>query len=195
MPAADPEPPSAAPATPALELLLEIDADAGDVDGETGRDAAPAWLPDHAFLLDWSRHALAATLGDETPPSRAELSIRLVGAGTMRALNRRWRDRDAPTNVLSFPSGLPALVDADGGEDALLALGDIALCPAVVGEEARAQGKPPAAHWAHLVVHGVLHLRGHDHENDDDARRMEALETRLLSMRDLPDPYADRALR
>ena len=192
MPAADPEPPSAVRAGPALELLLDVDADAAD--GAAGDGDGPRWLPDRAFLLDWARHALAATFDDDAPPARVELSVRLVGARTMRSLNRDWRDRDAPTNVLSFPSGLPALAGVDG-EDGLLALGDIALCPAVVSEEARAQGKAEAAHWAHLVVHGVLHLRGHDHERDDEARLMEALETRLLSMRDLPDPHADGAPR
>ena len=218
MPADDPEPPPLA----ALELLLEVDEDAAEP--RPGEEGA-CWLPDAAFLLDWARHALSATLADGAGASSArhELSVRLVASSTMRALNRDWRGRDAPTNVLSFPAELPPLlpidaddaddgadpsvegdgvrdVGADGAEDggadadgpassALLALGDLALCPAVIDAEARSQGKPPSAHWAHLVVHGVLHLRGFDHEDGPAAEAMESLEIRLLSMRQIPDPY------
>ena len=185
MPAADPEPPSTGPR---LELLLDVD------EGTSGE------LPAHAFLADWASHALDGALASEVRTgwsgagaARAELSVRLLDVDAMRALNRDWRGRDAPTNVLSFPSDLPPLGRDDAvGDGTLLALGDVALCPAVVEEEARAQGKRPNDHWAHLVVHGVLHLCGLDHESDDDARIMEALETRLLAARDLPDPYGDR---
>ena len=179
MPGADPEPPAPA-AAPALELLLERDV-------PPAADGADA-VPDHAFLHGWAAHALGATFPDSPPPARAELSTRLVDEATMRALNREWRGRDAPTNVLSFPAGLPPLDDGDG---ALLVLGDLVLCPAVVAAEARARGVPAADHWAHLVVHGVLHLRGHDHESDAEAHAMESLETRLLAARGLPDPYAE----
>ena len=197
MPAADPEPPSAGPR---LELLLDVD------DGVRGE------LPPHAFLADWAGRALDGALASDVRTgwsgagaARAELSVRLLDVDAMRALNRDWRGRDAPTNVLSFPSDLPPLAtggatgdgtsdgdDAADGDGTLLALGDVALCPTVVEEEARVQGKPVADHWAHLVVHGVLHLCGLDHESDDDARIMEGLETRLLAARDLPDPYGDR---
>mgnify|MGYP000152860413 CR=1 FL=1 len=181
MPTADPEPPS-------LELLLETDDDA--FGGEPDDGPRGSWRPGRAFLLDWARHALGATLEADAPFARAELSVRLVGEESMRALNRGWRDRDAPTNVLSFPSGLPVLTGGDAGECGLLVLGDLALCPSVIAAEARAQGKRPSDHWAHLVVHGVLHLRGLDHEERDEALIMETLETRLLSARDRPDPYA-----
>ena len=106
-------------------------------------------------------------------------------------LNREWRERDRPTNVLSFPAELPALPLAGGGS--MRVLGDLAFCPAVIAREAREQGKPLEAHWAHLVVHGVLHLRGLDHEAESEACAMEALERRVLARHGIPDPYLVRA--
>jgi len=93
-----------------------------------------------------------------------------------RKLNFTYRKRNRPTNVLSFPYG-------KGG-------GDVVLCHPVIAREARAQGKSLAAHYAHLVVHGILHLRGYDHEKKRDARRMEAREVRLLRRLGFADPYA-----
>ena len=197
-----------------LELSLAVDRDASS--------DARAWLPSRPFLLDWAVRALesrldpptpagrgsvaepsipatghaapvpsvARNVSDNLPGTRYELSVRLVSAVTMRALNREWRGRDRATNVLSFPAGLPALPLEGGG--AVHVLGDIALCPEVIAREAHEQGKSPEAHWAHLVVHGVLHLRGLDHEEEGEAAAMEALESRLLSMRDIPDPYGVR---
>ena len=97
-----------------------------------------------------------------------------VGRREARAINRRWRGKDYAPNVLSFPVALPA-----GVASALL--GDLVICAPVVAAEARAQGKAPAAHWAHMVVHGVLHLLGHDHMKKPDAARMERLERRILA--------------
>lgn len=171
-----------------LVVLLEVDEDAA-VDG---------WLPDRRFVADWTARALAAVVTDGAGAELAhELSVRLVGEGTMRALNRDWRGRDRPTNVLSFPAGLPPLdaalaagVAAPAADaSATLALGDIALCPAVVAREAERQGKRLADHWAHLLVHGTLHLAGHDHEDASAAEAMESVEIRLLSERGIPDPY------
>ena len=112
--------------------------------------------------------------------SDASLSIRVVGAAESRRLNRTWRGKDKPTNVLSFPA--PATQSP--------VLGDLAICAPVVAREAREQGKSAQAHWAHMVVHGVLHLLGYDHELDRDAAVMEARETALLANFGYANPYA-----
>ncbi len=130
-------------------------------------------LPPRAWLRRWLGAALE---GD------AEITVRIVDADEGRALNRDFRARDQPTNVLSFGYGEP-----HGG--APLA-GDILLCAPVVAREAAEQGKPLAAHYAHLVVHGALHLQGYDHQNDTDAAQMEAREVRILAALGFADPYA-----
>ena len=106
----------------------------------------------------------------------SDVTLRIVGAAEARRLNRAYRGRDYATNVLSFPYG--------GGR------GDVVLCHPVITREARAQGKDVAAHYAHLVVHGVLHLRGYDHETKAEARRMERAEIRCLRRLGLRNPYA-----
>ncbi len=155
------------------------------------------WLPDEAFVARWAERAVHAVLAT-APDARLrgeralafELSVLLVDPATGRSLNLEHRGRDRATNVLSFPSGLPALEAAEGAS--LVVLGDLVLCAEVVRREARDQGKDERAHWAHLVVHGCLHLLGLDHEADEAARVMEDVEIRLLSSAGLPDPY-DRA--
>ncbi|MGH8198713.1 MAG: rRNA maturation RNase YbeY, partial [Steroidobacteraceae bacterium] len=111
-----------------------------------------------------------------------ELGIRVVGAGESRRLNERWRGRPAPTNVLSFPAA-PALRGRQ--------LGDIVVCAPVVAREAREQGKALSAHWAHMIVHGTLHLLGFDHVRAADAKRMEGRERALLRRIGIADPYGD----
>jgi probable rRNA maturation factor len=106
----------------------------------------------------------------------------VVGSHESRALNARWRGRAKPTNVLSFP----AAPELGGGQ-----LGDLVVCAPVVAREAREQGKPLAAHWAHMIVHGTLHLLGFDHERAADARRMEGRERALLARLGVADPYGD----
>jgi len=133
-------------------------------------------LPAAAQLRRW----LAAALGPN-----AAITVRYVGATESRALNRRYRERDCATNVLSFGYG-----GAGRGE---LLTGDIVLCAPVLRREARAQGKALAAHVAHLTVHGALHLQGQDHQNPRAAARMEALEKRILAKLGFPDPYAGAA--
>lgn len=125
-----------------------------------------------------------AALADRS--SEAELGIRVVDEDEGLELNRQYRDQDKPTNVLSFPAELP-----DGIEHPLL--GDLVLCAPVVRREAAEQDKDPAAHWAHLVVHGTLHLLGFDHQQEPEAREMEMLEINILAGMGLPDPYRDRA--
>ena len=100
----------------------------------------------------------------------------------MTQLNQRFRDRPGPTNVLSFPADIPADVACE-------LLGDIVICSPLVLKEAREQGKSPACHWAHLTVHGVLHLLGYDHINDEDAEIMESLETEIMQEFEFKDPY------
>jgi probable rRNA maturation factor len=112
----------------------------------------------------------------------AEITLRLVDEPESQALNRAYRGIDRPTNVLSFS------YDPPPGSDALV--GDLVICAPVVAREATAQGKAPEAHWAHLVVHGTLHLLGHDHQNDEEAREMESLEVQILAELGFPDPYA-----
>ena len=111
-----------------------------------------------------------------------ELSIRIVDIDEGQALNRDYRGKDYATNVLSFPAELPPGVK-------LPLIGDLAICAPVVQREAAEQGKLPRHHWAHLTIHGVLHLLGYDHIQDNDAERMEALETRILAGLGIADPY------
>jgi probable rRNA maturation factor len=114
-----------------------------------------------------------------------EVSVRVVSPEEVHALNSEYRGKEKPTNVLSFPAGKVAGLPDDMPQP----LGDIVICAQVVRDEAREQGKAVADHWAHMLVHGTLHLLGFDHETDSDAAEMEALETRILSDQGLADPY------
>ena len=136
-------------------------------------------LPAALSLRRWA----AAALAGARRRAAAELTIRIVGAAEGRALNHRYRGHDHATNVLSFTAGQPPGLH-------LPLLGDLVICAPVVAREAREQGKLQAAHYAHLPVHGVLHLLGHDHQDAAAARRMEALETRVLAGLGISDPYA-----
>ncbi len=111
----------------------------------------------------------------------AEVTLRFVGEAEGLSLNHAYRHQDHATNVLSFPYETEPVV-----------LGDLVICAPVVEREAQEQGKPLLAHYVHLIVHGVLHLQGHDHLTDTDAAQMEQLETRILAGLGLPDPYRDR---
>ena len=121
------------------------------------------------------------------PGGVAALSVALMSDRGVRRLNRDFRGKDQPTNVLSFPSDSRA-----GGPGRRVELGDIALALGVVRREAKAQGKAAADHLAHLMVHGVLHLLGYDHETEGDAERMEALERKALAGMGIDDPYRRR---
>lgn len=114
-----------------------------------------------------------------------ELVIRIVDEEESRALNQRYRGKDKPTNVLSFPFEAPPGVPCNH-------LGDLVVCAPVVEQEAREQHKPLEAHWTHMIVHGVLHLMGHDHQNDDLAKQMEHLEAEILGRLGVSDPYEER---
>ncbi|WP_437882736.1 rRNA maturation RNase YbeY [Pseudomonas sp. LRF_L74] len=135
-------------------------------------------LPTEAQLREWCAIALRQRTAD------SELTIRLVDEDEGRALNHTWRQKDYATNVLSFPADVPdELLD-------IPLLGDLVICAAVVEREAVEQGKSSEAHWAHMVIHGCLHLLGYDHIDDDEAEEMETLERELLSELGHPDPYA-----
>jgi probable rRNA maturation factor len=129
--------------------------------------------------VSFRRWAAAAAKGRI---KRADLAIRVVDEKEGRALNRHYRGKDYATNVLSFPVELPEGVT-------LPLLGDLVICAPVVAREARDQGKPLAAHYAHLTIHGVLHLLGLDHEDPREADAMEQIERDLLATLGLPDPY------
>jgi len=129
----------------------------------------PESAPTRAQLRKW---ALAALEQD------AEVTLRLVDEPESRALNHDYRGKDCATNVLTFPLA-----------DEPVLMGDIVLCAPLVAQEAAAQKKAVEAHYAHLVVHGVLHLQGYDHETGSEAERMEAVETHILAKLGYPDPY------
>lgn len=134
------------------------------------RASRAAHIPSDAKLTRWARAAAAS----------GEITLRYVALAEARRVNREYRKRDHATNVLSFPYGKPGRA----------AHGDILVCAPVIAREAREQGKDVEAHHAHMVVHGVLHLRGYDHERGPAAaRRMESLERRILAQLGFPDPY------
>ena len=139
-------------------------------------------------LAEFRRWVAAALEGRR---KRAELTIRVVGEGEGRALNQRFRGQDKPTNVLSFPFEVPPGIDESDPIHYLL--GDLVICADLVHREAQDLGKPPGAYWAHLVVHGVLHLLDYDHLTDDEAAEMEGLETTILGGLGFPPPYEPTA--
>ena len=153
-----------------------------------------AWRSAVPELVRLTRRAAASAVAVAPPmPAErsAELAVLFVDDARMKALNQRYRGQDKPTNVLAFaaqesaPSASPARVP----EPSTLLLGDVVLAYETTVREAKAAGKPVAAHVGHLVVHGVLHLLGYDHHRAREARAMEALEVRALEAIGLPDPY------
>ncbi len=148
-----------------MKLALEIENASGEK------------VPKASAMRRWIAAALEAAGREDT-----ELCIRIVGETEGRALNRQYRNRDYSTNVLSFPAGLPP-------ELRLPLLGDLAICAPVVIGEALQQEKAIDAHWAHMLIHGTLHLLGYDHINDTEAAQMEALETSIVTGLGFPPPY------
>jgi len=148
-----------------------------------------AWSPRARDIAMWAGMALGRRAAG------GELGVRVVGSAESRRLNARYRGKDEPTNVLSFPPPpLPGraagATAARGRQDAAARpLGDLVICARVVRSEARAQRKPLAAHWAHLVVHGALHLVGYDHEREAEAKRMERREIAVLRRLGFTNPY------
>ena len=161
------------PATPALRSPLPIPR------VSVSYGLPRAGLPAAASFRQWVEAALRGARRRKP----AEVAIRIVDLAEGRALNLAYRGKDYATNVLSFPAELPPGVHAP-------LIGDLAICAPVMQREAAEQHKRERDHWAHLTVHGVLHLLGHDHLDDAEAHTMEALETRILAGLGIGDPYA-----
>jgi probable rRNA maturation factor len=156
------------PVTTELSVSAAFDPEEGDI-------------PEPALIRQWADKACRCS--DEVV-----VSVQIVSRDEMRELNHTWRGKDKPTNVLSFPMELPGEVD-------LKILGDVVLCADVINAEAKQQHKSSAAHWAHMVVHGMLHLQGYDHVDDDQAEAMEALEIRILNQLGFANPYSENLAR
>lgn len=153
-------------------MTFEVDVQiACDEDGLPGEPDFRAWV--------------RAALGGKR--EAAELTIRLVDEAESARLNDRYRHKKGATNVLSFPFAAPPGVDVP-------LLGDIVICAPMVKREAQEQSKSESSHWAHLVVHGVLHLLGFDHQDETTARRMEAMEVRILAELGFDNPYISRGI-
>jgi probable rRNA maturation factor len=139
--------------------------------------ASRRYAPRRSAIARWAQ---AATEGVRR--SAISIGVRVVNEAESAGFNGRYRRRRGPTNVLAFPFDTPAGARTD-------TLGDLVICAPVVNREARAQGKPAAAHWAHMVVHGIMHLRGYDHKTRRDAAVMERREAAILRRLGYADPY------
>jgi probable rRNA maturation factor len=140
-----------------------------------------ASLPDENLIRHWAELGLSGLVG-----RGVEVCLRIVGTEEIRSLNQQYRNKDKPTNVLSFPnSGIDGCVDENGRT----LLGDIVICKEVTLLESEKQGKSVEAHFAHLLIHGLLHLQGHEHSVDDRADEMEAIEISLMKSLGYGDPY------
>jgi len=147
--------------------------------------SAAVGVPTPASIEHWVQQVLSKQLGAKPFP---ELSIQVVDEQAISELNETYRHKSGPTNVLSFPFEAPPGLPE---EEADALLGDIVICAQIVATEAQQQHKNLQAHWAHMVVHGVLHLLGYDHLNNEDAEQMESLEIQLLSELAFPNPYQE----
>ena len=149
---------------------------AGKLELDVTYAARRPWVPRRAQFEVWAGAALAAH------PQRSALSVRVVGPARSRSLNARYRRKDEPTNVLSFNG-------AGMSPDGVNYLGELVICASVVAHEATAQDKTHESHWAHMTVHGVLHLLGFDHERASEAGKMTAREVQILDRLGFSDPY------
>ncbi len=144
--------------------------------------SSAAGIPSEGKIRSW----IGAALERIDTGGAVEISLRIVDEDEGRALNKTYRGKDKATNVLSFPSGIDAELPAGLPRP----LGDVVICAPLVRREAAEQGKTERDHWAHLLVHGTLHLLGYDHESAREAEAMEALEREILAGRGVADPYA-----
>lgn len=134
--------------------------------------------PAASLLRKWAKAALKAHRDS------AEVTIRIIDQDEMTTLNSTYRGKAKPTNVLSFPFEMPEGIELD-----MPILGDLAICADVVNSEAQEQGKTAESHWAHMIIHGIFHLLGYDHETDSEAEEMEALEIQLMQRLNFANPY------
>ncbi len=139
-----------------------------------------AGVPEKAAIVKWVRAAMEDSAADGL-----EIVVRIVDEEESADLNHRYRHKAGPTNVLSFSYTEPGGVQTETG-----LLGDIVICAPVVAREARSRGGDVTAHWAHMVVHGIMHLRGYDHMHERDAKIMEQMESRIIRRLGFADPYA-----
>ena len=137
-------------------------------------------LPANESIIKWAKYAL------DEKNKNAEITLRVVDIDEGRTLNNEWRKKNTATNVLSFPVG-------EAIEQAPDLLGDIVICAPIVEQEAKEQGKNTEAHWAHLVIHGILHLQGYDHESDKEATIMESKEIQILKQIGYENPYENES--
>ena len=151
-----------------------------DVHIDLQNNSDSARLPAEADMIRWA----AAAVADRR--DQAEISVLIVDTEEGAELNQQWRGKEGPTNILSFPSDLPE-------ELRLPLLGDLIICAPVVEREAVEQEKTLESHWAHMIIHGTLHLLGFDHIEDDEAGEMESLETDIMQTLGYPDPYQERS--
>lgn len=173
------------------DIAAIVDRQISDEITTTIRSSSPesASLPNGEQLTLWVNHTLShphvvnGILASQPSLQHAELSIRLVDNEESQSLNREYRQKDKPTNVLSFPADLPDIVD-------IPLLGDLIICVPVVQQEALDQQKAVDEHWAHMVIHGTLHLLGYDHIEEQEAILMESIETDILSTLGIACPYA-----
>lgn len=142
-----------------------------------------AGVPAEHEIQSWVEFAVARA--GPLPDGVTDVAVRIVGAAEIETLNQLYRNKDSASNVLSFPAG--AIQGLPPGE--ARTLGDIVICASVVRDEAVRHAKPLADHWAHMLVHGVLHLLGFDHGGDKDAEEMESLEVSILQARGIANPY------
>lgn len=158
-----------------MSLALEITISDELESAASTENDLPDFVPDPELLQTW---ADAAYLDAEP----AVVSVLVTTMTEIRELNKQYRNKDKTTNVLSFPIQSPEEID-------VVLLGDIVLCARVIKQEASQQSKSEESHWAHMIVHSVLHLQGYDHVNDDDAEVMEKLEIKILQQLGFENPY------
>lgn len=163
-----------------LSIDIEVASEGDDVPDP---DSITGWL--QAAACNRSvKEKCRSPIQPSTADQATELSVRIVTRNEIQQLNATYRDKNYPTNVLSFPSDLPPNIPINH-------LGDIVICASVVNEEASQQNKSPEAHWAHMTTHGLLHLYGYDHETDDEAEQMESVETNILIGLGFSAPYEE----
>lgn len=158
-----------------MDMILTTDITISDALVSDVADSGDDDVPEPEMLQSWA----AAAYLENTP---AIASLLVTTSAEIQQLNKQYRDKNKATNVLSFPMESPEEVD-------VCLLGDIVLCAAVIKQEAKQQSKTSASHWAHMVVHGMLHLQGYDHTEDDEATDMEQLEVDILSQLGFSNPY------
>lgn len=149
---------------------------------EISNDSSAEWIPPVAQCQQWTREALSVFAADRT----YSVSLRFVDPEASNELNLSFRNQDKATNVLSFPANYPEELVSNLE---YTPLGDIVICPQIVSSEAQEQGKALEAHWAHMLVHGVLHLGGFDHSDENEAKLMESHEINTLEKLGFPNPY------